>query len=144
MGRRVVADALRGVDPAGARSAEQETNWRAGYLVHFRRLLEAGLESREAAVRIATDGLASLRDTMVVRSGDTDVPLEDWAGSTTHGSFGTAVVTGEAEAETALSLPFRGERLRGDALRRRVGTWVAEGVVEPSVADRDRGGDRPS
>ena len=28
VGRQVVADALRAVDPAGARSAEQETNWR--------------------------------------------------------------------------------------------------------------------
>ena len=28
VGRAVVADALRAVDPAGARAAEQETNWR--------------------------------------------------------------------------------------------------------------------
>jgi 8-oxo-dGTP pyrophosphatase MutT (NUDIX family) len=53
LGRAVVADALRPVDPAGALAAGQETNWRAGYLVHFRRLVEAGLASREAAVRIA-------------------------------------------------------------------------------------------
>ena len=32
VGRAVVADALRGVDPTGARAAEQETVWRTGYL----------------------------------------------------------------------------------------------------------------
>ena len=50
VGRAVVADALRRVDPTGARAAETETNWRAGYLVHFRRLVEAGLASPEAAL----------------------------------------------------------------------------------------------
>ena len=39
--RRVVADALRKVDPVGARAAENETNWRRGYLTHFSRLVEA-------------------------------------------------------------------------------------------------------
>ena len=33
LGRAVVADALRGVDPVGARAAERETSWRQGYLV---------------------------------------------------------------------------------------------------------------
>jgi len=53
LGRAVVADALRRVDPAGARAASREANWRAGYLAHFRRLIEAGLTSRQAAVSVA-------------------------------------------------------------------------------------------
>ena len=32
VGRAVVADALRPVDPVGARAAEQETAWRSRYL----------------------------------------------------------------------------------------------------------------
>ena len=51
LGRAVVAGALGRVDPAGARGAEQEANWRTGYLTHFRRLIEAGLASRQAACR---------------------------------------------------------------------------------------------
>jgi hypothetical protein len=35
-GRAIVTDALRGVDAVGALGAERETNWRRGYLVHFR------------------------------------------------------------------------------------------------------------
>src|SRR5277367_3095287 len=66
LGRAVVADALRPVDAAGALGAEQETNWRSGYLVHFRRLVEAGLASKAAALSIARDGVGSLHARMRV------------------------------------------------------------------------------
>jgi hypothetical protein len=49
LGRAVVAAALRPVDPVGALGAEQETNWRSGYLTHFRRLVEAGLPSSKSS-----------------------------------------------------------------------------------------------
>jgi hypothetical protein len=135
LGRRVVADALRGVDSAGARAAEQETNWRTGYLVHFRRLVEAGLDSAEAAVAVAEQGLDSLHGGMVVRVDGQDVPIDAWTKEEPGRRFDTAEVSGTSEPETELSLPFHGERLRGDALRRRVDTWVADGIVEPTVSD---------
>jgi hypothetical protein len=46
--REVVADALRSVDPVGADAAERETAWRGRYLLHFRRLVEAGLPTPDA------------------------------------------------------------------------------------------------
>src|ERR1700691_4214066 len=67
VGRAVVADALRPVDPAGAVGAEQEANWRSGYLIHFRRLVEAGLASKAAALSVAREGLGSLHARMRVR-----------------------------------------------------------------------------
>src|SRR5258708_39662061 len=63
-GRAVIADALRGTDAPGALGAEQETNWRSGYLTHFRRVIEAGLLSRQAPLAIAADGAGSLRRRM--------------------------------------------------------------------------------
>ena len=66
VGKAVVADALRPVDAAGALGAEQDTNWRTGYLVHFRRLVEAGLASKDAAVTVARGGLESLHRQMRV------------------------------------------------------------------------------
>ena len=66
VGRAVVADALRSSDPTGARAAEQATHWRTDYLVHFRRLVEAGLASPAAAVAVAEDGLRSLHERMQV------------------------------------------------------------------------------
>ncbi|WP_231921367.1 hypothetical protein [Micromonospora auratinigra] len=47
----------------------------------------------------------------------------------------TATVTGRGEVERELSLPYRGQRLRGDDLRRRLDAWVAAGVIEPSCAE---------
>lgn len=134
VGRTVVADALRAVDPTGARAAEQATGWRSDYLVHFRRLVEAGLDSPEAAVSVAQGGLTSLHEQMRVLDDQGDEHrLEDWpgAGSPLQG----VEVTGAAQPVTELVLPYRGERLRGDELRRRVQDWVRDGVVEPTVAD---------
>ncbi len=139
VGRAVVADALRGCDPTGARHAEQETNWRSGYLLHFRRLVEAGLASKEASLGIATAGLASLRSRMVVVDGAGDErTLAGWAASEPRQRLETVAVAGTGTPEAELSLPFRGQRLRGDAFRSRLDAWVTEGVLEPSAADAVR------
>src|SRR6266705_4764284 len=78
LGRAVIADALRRTDPAGALGAEQETNWRSGYLKQCRRVIEAGLTSRDAALSIAADGLGSVQARMrtVLAEGD-ERPRED-------------------------------------------------------------------
>jgi hypothetical protein len=139
LGRAVVADALRQVDPVGALGAERETNWRRGYLVHFRRLVEAGLTSKDAAVSVARDGLESLHRRMrVVQSGGAETGLDTLLSAPAQGSFGTVTVTGAGAAGTELSVPYHGERLRGGALLRRLDTWVADGVIEPSCADAVR------
>ncbi|HJR39476.1 MAG TPA: hypothetical protein VJ819_13925 [Nocardioidaceae bacterium] len=139
VGRAVVADALRSVDPAGALAAEQETNWRSGYLVHFRRLVEAGLPSNEAALSIANAGLASLHDRMRTLDGDgRELQLDTLLTAAPERALRSVEVTGNGERETELSLPYHGDRLRGDALLRRLDEWVAEGVMEPSAAEAVR------
>lgn len=143
LGRAVVADALRATDPVGARAAEHETAWRSGYLLHFRRLVEAGLGAAESARQIATDGLTSLHDRMRVRpagsaqTGSKEISLaEAFTGAWSPGEpLATATVTGHARAEPELSVPYRGQRLRGDALAGQLDAWVAGGVIEPSCAE---------
>jgi hypothetical protein len=135
LGRAVVADALRPVDAAGALATEQETNWRAGYLVHFRRLVEAGLSSRDAALGIAETGLRAVHERMRVADASGEQELATLRSTPALRGLRTVTVTGEAEPETELSLPYRGGRLRGDDLRRRLDAWVEAGVVEPSCAD---------
>jgi hypothetical protein len=139
VGRAVTADALRQVDPVGSRNAEQDTNWRTGYLLHFRRMVEAGLPAREAALSIASGGLDSLHERMQVVTDDgAEVPLRTWTTSPANRSLDTIEVKGEGEAETELSLPFHGRRLRGGELHERLDTWVAAGVMEPSAAEAVR------
>jgi hypothetical protein len=139
LGRAVVADALGGADPAGALDAGRETNWRAGYLAHFRRLIEAGLISRQAAVSVARDGLASLHRRMrVVGAGGEETGLDALVSAPARHGLTTVTVAGTGMAEGELSVPYRGERLSGSALLRRLDTWVTEGVIEPSCAEAVR------
>ncbi|SDF23019.1 hypothetical protein SAMN05660662_1450 [Blastococcus aurantiacus] len=138
LGRAVTADALRPVDAAGALAAERETNWRGGYLTHFRRLVEAGLPSGEAARTIAGAGLDSLHRRMRVAGPDGEAGLDELAGAPAGRALHTVEVRGTAEPERELSLPFHGRRLRGDALLRHLDDWVTAGVVEPSCAEAVR------
>jgi hypothetical protein len=139
LGRAVVADALRSVDPVGARAAESATGWRRDYLLHFRRLVEAGLLSREAAVAIARDGLASLHRRMRFAMVEGELPLaEAFTVKPAGDPLATAIVTGRGSAERELVLPYHGERLRGADLDRQLDRWVAAGQVEPSCAEAVR------
>ncbi|MQA32229.1 hypothetical protein [Modestobacter roseus] len=138
VGRAVIADALRPVDPTGARAAEHETNWRGGYLTHLRRTVEAGLASPAAARAIAGAGLDSLHTRMRVAGPDGEVALGSLRTASPRRSLTTVEVRGEAPPEQELTLPWRGERLRGDDVRRRLDAWVGAGMVEPSCADAVR------
>ena len=136
LGKTVVADALRRVDLAGAAAAEHETNWRGRYQVHYRRLVEAGLASRDAAVSVAGDGLESLHRRMRVANADgTESGLDTLLSEPARRSFATATVSGTGQAETGLALPYQGQLLRGGDLARRLEAWVSAGVLEPSCAD---------
>jgi hypothetical protein len=138
VGRAVIADALRGVDPTGARAAEQETNWRSGYIPHVRRTVEAGLASREAALQIAGAGLDSLHARMRVAGPDGETDLGSLRTAPATRQLGTVELRGQTEPERELSVPYRGRRLRGDDLHRRLVAWVDAGVIEPSCADAVR------
>src|SRR5262245_8715845 len=50
----------------------------------------------------------------------------------------TATVAGRGEVDRELSLPYHGQRLRGQDLLRRLDEWVERGVVEPSAAEAVR------
>lgn len=139
LGRAVVADALRGVDPVGAIGVERETNWRSGYPVHFRRVLEAGVGSRQAAVTVAADGLRAVHQRMQYRRSDGHAESLDTMEYAPSGpSLATVEVRGTGQRETELSLPFHGERLSGAALARQLDSWEEAGVLEPSAAQRVR------
>jgi hypothetical protein len=138
VGRAVIADALRAVDPTGARAAEQETNWRTGYLAHLRRTVEAGLASPEAALQIAGAGLDSVHARMRVVGPDGEHDLGTLRTAPAARALRTVELRGDAEPERVLSVPYRGQRLRGDDLHRRLVAWVDAGVIEPSCADAVR------
>lgn len=133
--RAVLASAFRAADPVGARAVENETDWRHGYLTHFRRLTEAGLDDADAAVAIAAAGLR--RATEEFAYDELPLPLAISSHSADR-PFRTRTITGRGAAEPRLSIPYRGQRLHDDALLGQLAEWVANGVVTRSCADAVR------
>ncbi|XVV10986.1 hypothetical protein ACQP2X_40040 [Actinoplanes sp. CA-131856] len=117
-GRSVVADALRAVSPGAAEAAAAESDWRRGYLRHFRQLIAAGGSGYE----VAEAGLASVRERMPVPIGAPGRPLE------------TVTVEGGEKPSREVTLPYGGELLRGSTLDRQLDKWVESGVIEESCA----------
>ena len=139
LGQAVVTDALARVDPAGALDASRETSWRSGYPTYFRRLIEAGLTSKQAAVSVARDGLAALHRRMRVVSRDgAETGLDALVSAPARCGLTAVTVAGTGTAEGELTVPYRGERLGGRALLRRLEAWVTAGVIEPSCAEAVR------
>lgn len=134
LGRAVVADALRVADPAAAAAAERESDWRTGYLRHFRALVEAGLDD---GYDIARAGLASVHSRMRVIRGDEDTALDEVFAAEAR-PLETVTIHGEGKPEQELSLPYRGDVLRGDTLLRQLDRWVEHGTIEPSCAEAVR------
>ncbi|WP_035758460.1 hypothetical protein [Granulicoccus phenolivorans] len=129
-GRAVVAAALAPVDPVGAAAVGREKNWRHGYPLHLRRLVEAGLSAADG-VRIAEAGLATARERAVRVGHGLDRPLTQPAEPLVPLALGQW--RGTAEPETELSLPLHGRRLRGEELRAQLATWQRAGVLEPGA-----------
>ena len=140
LGRSVVADALRPVDPEGAAAAEHERDWHRGYLRHFRRLIEAGLPSPDAALSVAREGLSSLyRQMRLVAADQSEMGLEHVIKTPAAGPAPTTVtVAGEATPERELVIPYRDQQLSGDALLRQLDDWVGRGIIEPSCVEAIR------
>jgi hypothetical protein len=133
-GRAIFADALRAVAPAAAKACERERRWRRHYLAHVRRLVEEGLHSAAAAKAIAAAGVRSVHRRLQFRRDGAEVPLES-ALDQPRASFFAQAVTGISKAGPApLAVPYRGQVLTADALRRQLDRWEADGLVEPSFA----------
>jgi hypothetical protein len=137
LGRAVVADALRAVDPAAAEAASTEQDWRRGYLRHFRALVEAGV-APEAGYAIARAGLASVQERMRVERAGDEVTLAEALTPPVDRPLRTVTLEGTEKPEQELTLPYGKEVLRGDALSRRLDAWVTAGIVEPSAAEAVR------
>lgn len=133
VGRAVVADALRAVDPVGARAVENETAWRSRYLQHLRRAVEAGIDTPGAWWSIADAGLAAARNRMVVRVGSGEEPVTSLLTAPAGSALATVEVAGRGDRVPELVVPYHGHRLRGEELRDRMAAWAAAGVLEPSA-----------
>jgi hypothetical protein len=138
-GRGVFADAARVVDDGLAEQIAASRNWRRDYLDAARRLLEASLTSVHEPTSMSMAGLRSLHDRFVFVHEGEDMPLGAAVQTAGAEPIHTVEVAGRGPADDAvLSVPYRGGRLSGDALHRRLDAWCDAGTVEPTFAESIR------
>ena len=138
-GRAVFADAARAVDPALADSISAERDWRNNYLSHARAMLETSLATPHPPHAMAEAGLRSLHSRFEFVGDGGAVSLADAIAATDVPGLRTVEIQGLAPRQLPeLSVPYRGQRLQGDELHRKLDQWLEQGIVEPSFAESIR------
>lgn len=133
-GTRIMSAALRALDAAHAEEALREPRWRHAYPRHFRRLVEGGMRSPQAALDSARAGLSAAWDGLHWQDVSGIRSLRE-ALDGTHPPLHTARLEGRGNSRPAAwSVPYHGEQLEGAAIAARIDDWLARGIIEPSAA----------
>jgi len=133
-GARIVAAALAAIDPDHAEDARRERRWRHAYPLHFRRLVEDSMRSRQVALASARAGLTLAWGTLRWEAGGASCSLHDALALPTD-PLASVNVRGHGDPRpAALVVPYRGELLQGEALAAQIDDWLARGIIEPSAA----------
>ncbi len=132
--RAVFAEATRAVAPDVAAAIETSRDWHRDYVPRLADVEAASAETRKAALLVAGDGLDAVHRHLVFSRDGGEMPLADALRTPVTGTFGTATVGGEGTHPHRLEVPYRGQVLTGEGLRRQLDAWVAAGTVEASFA----------
>lgn len=133
-GRAIITAALANVDSRSSQQAQSEKNWRKHYTVHFKQLVEQGLSSPEASLKIAEDGLEKAHQTFeFYRDGQKHLLQEVF--SLPAGQLHTFKLTGHSKSPPEWYVPYQGQKLQGDALLEQIERWESQGIVETSHAN---------
>ena len=131
-GRAIFADSIRAVDPAIAAQIEHTRDWRKGYITPLRDIVLAAAQSTHNALSISRHGLASTDQRFAFRRNGQEMSLRAAIKEFDTPGLASVTVRGRSTREEDLSVPYKGQRLFGDDLRRQVDSWVARGIAEPS------------
>ena len=135
-GRRILAAALRGLDAAAAERCLSERDWRHAYPLHLRRLVELQAERPQAVVASCRAGLDAAWHELVFQRDGRPLPLREAMAAPAGPPLHTLRLRGQQRGgPVRWELPYKGRRLGGDALARRIDAWATAGVIEPSNAE---------
>lgn len=134
-GKAILAAALQPLEPAAAARCLAERDWRQGYPRHLRRLVELQAAQPQAVVASCAVGLEAAWQTLVFQRDGQALPLAQALATPGTPPLRTLTLAGQGAAAPARwEVPYKGRRLHGDALARRIDAWAAAGVIEPSAA----------
>jgi hypothetical protein len=135
VGRRILAAALHGLDADAAEHCLVERDWRHAYPRHLHRLVELQAAKPQATVASCRAGLdAAWRELVYLRDGQ-PLALREAMATPDGAPLQTLRLRGaQGGAPARWEVPYKGRRLSGDALARRIDAWAAAGVIEASNA----------
>lgn len=134
-GRGILAAALQKLDAGAAEVCLGERDWRHAYPKHLRRLVELQASNPQVTVASCRAGLKAAWEALpFVRDGQA-LPLRQAMETPKGPGLQTLRLHGRSDAAPARwEVPYKGQRLHGDALARRIDAWWAAGVIEDSHA----------
>ena len=133
-GRDILYHALAAVHAGHAEQAQHEKQWRKNYPLHFKRLVQHGLNSTDAALQIAKDGLNYAQQSFEFYRDGQKVQLKDiW--SLPAKTLQTFEFKGRSNAKPEWYVPYQGQKLQGDELRKQIENWQSRGIIESSHAE---------
>jgi hypothetical protein len=135
VGRRILAAALQGLDAEAAARCLAERDWRHAYPKHLRRLVELQAARPRDTLASCRAGLeAAWHELVYLRDGQ-PLPLREAMATPAGAPLRTLRLRGSHDGPPQRwDVPYKGRRLSGDALARRIDAWAAAGVIEPSHA----------
>jgi hypothetical protein len=136
--QHVFASAADAVDSELGDRIRATKDWRKTYLEPARRLVTAGIATKDAPVAMATAGIDALHSSVEFVRGGRALPVD--AALAEHGKprLTTVPVEGASEPDRRVVIPYRDGVLAGDELARQLDRWVEGGIVEPSCAQAVR------
>lgn len=134
--KAAIAASLAAADPQLAQKCLAEKDWRYGYAKYYVQLVTEGLKSPELPVKMAQAGIDYLYNSFDFQRGGT-VRKFAQAVNEEKGTFQVGTVKGkEARKEKyELEIPYRGQILKGQAIKDQCNKWADLGVFERDAAD---------
>eukprot|EP00980_Cylindrotheca_fusiformis_P029983 scaffold24137_cov206-Cylindrotheca_fusiformis.AAC.2 len=133
--KEILAAAVGAVNPTKAEAIRKAKGYRFTYSKHLIGLVEEQCKSPEAALKIAQAGLDKAYEIFEFVAPDgSAVSLKEAMAAKNTEKFETGYIKGEGIIKASgLEVPYKGEILKGEALKAQVKKWVDYGTIEPSA-----------
>lgn len=135
--KEILASAVGAVNPTKAEAIRNAKGYRFTYSKHLIGLVEEQCKSPEAALKIAQAGLDKAYEIFEFVAPDgSAVSLKEAMAAKNTEKFETGFIKGEGSSKAGvLEVPYKGEILKGEALKTQVKKWVDYGTIEPTAGE---------
>lgn len=133
--KKILYAALKSVDSPYATQLTAEKNWRKKYPVYFQELVKTGIRSVQNPLLIAQQGLDTAKKSFHFHRAGQQTSLEQAMADVKEQPFENFVLKGTGSPTIEpWYIPFKGQKLQGEALLKQIDRWEQQQIIEPSHA----------